>query len=359
MLRRQEMETMSSTNEGEQPYNDPYYGYQDQSAYPPIEGYPSYEANPNGSQAYAGQGEGSQAYTEQAPASEKQRHRAQPEALQRIQSGIPGFDQIVGGGLIRDRVYLLTGPAGAGKTVFSTEFVYNGITHLNENGVYVVLEETPQQLRQNMHSSFGWDLGYLEETGNLVILDAISSRLGLGSDERYVVPRPFTLESLLYEMETAIRSVNARRVVIDSLDAMSLELTQADLRSLIQRLTIILKSFGCTTFLVSGQSETHKGRKPVEEYVVDGMIDLQHTLEESMSGETVLEQDAMSGNSLEEDSFVMRSRARRIEIPKLRGTIHSNHLHPFTISQAGIEVNPEPEVTKRLRRAIFKAKQVD
>src|SRR5262249_15438292 len=116
-----------------------------------------------------------------------------------------------------------------------------------------------------MHSSFDWDRGYLEESGNLAILDAISSRLGLGNEERYVVPRPFTLESVRYERETAIRSVNARRVIIDSLDAMSLELTQADLRSLIQRLTIILKSFGCTTFLVSGQSEANKGRKPVEE----------------------------------------------------------------------------------------------
>ncbi len=186
MLRRQEMETLSSTNEGEQPSNDPYYGYQDQSAYPPIEGYPSYEANPNGSQAYAGQADGSQAYTEQAAPSERQRHRAQPEPLSRILSGIHGFDQIVNGGLIRDRVYLLTGPAGAGKTIFSTEFVYNGITQLNENGVYVVLEETPQQLRQNMLSSFGWDLGYLEETSNLVILDALSSRLGLGSDEHNI-----------------------------------------------------------------------------------------------------------------------------------------------------------------------------
>ncbi len=347
---------MSSNEQDQPPYNDPYYGYQDQSAYPPAEGF-GYDTNP--SQSYSSQPEANQSYGEQSHSTERQRQRAQPEALQRIQSGIPGFDQIVNGGLIRDRVYLLTGPAGAGKTIFSTEFVYNGITRFNENGIYVVLEETPQQLRQNMFSSFGWDLGYLEEAGSLVILDAISSRLGLGSDERFVVPRPFTLESLLYEMETAIRSVNARRVVIDSLDAMSLELTQADLRSLIQRLTIILKSFGCTTLLISGQTEAHRGRKPVEEYVVDGMIKLQHSLEESMTGETVLEQDALAGNSLEEDSFVMKSRSRRIEVPKLRGTPHSSHLHPFTIGQEGIEVIPEPEVTKRLRRAIFKAKQVD
>jgi len=349
---------MSGTNEGEQPYSDPYYGFQDPATYQTPESYAGY-APAQDQSGYLNSPEASQSYQEQAPAQEKRRQRTQPEALQRVQSGIPGFDQIVNGGLIRDRVYLLTGPAGAGKTIFSSEFVFNGITQFNENGVYVVLEETPQQLRQNMQSSFGWDFGYLEETGNLVILDAISSRLGLGSDERFVVPRPFTLESLLYEMETAIRTVNARRVVIDSLDAMSLELTQADLRSLIQRLTIILKSFGCTTFLVSGQSDARKERKPVEEYVVDGMIKLQHSLEESMSGETVLEQDAMSGNSLAEDSFVMKVRSRRIEVPKMRGTQHSSHLHPFTISQDGISIQAEPEVTKRLRRAIFKAKEVD
>ena len=351
---------MSSEGQGGQPYNDPYYGYQDPAAYQGSEGYPGYESQPTDAQASEGQSYDNSAYQQQAAApGQQQRQRAPPETLQRVQSGIPGFDQLVNGGLIRDRVYLLTGPAGAGKTIFSSQFVYSGMTQFNENGVYVVLEETPQQFRQNLYNSFGWDFGYLEESGNLVILDAISSRLGLGSDERFVVPRPFTLEALLYEMETAIRTVNARRVIIDSLDAMSLELTQADLRSLIQRLTIILKSFGCTTILVSGQTETHQGRKPVEEYVVDGLIKLQHSLEESMSGETVLEQDAMSGNSLAEDSFSMKVRARRVEIPKMRGTSHSNHVHPFTISQEGIQVQPEPDVTKRLRRAIFKAKQVD
>ena len=154
---------------------------------------------------------------------------------------------------------------------------------------------------------------------------------------------------------------NARRVVIDSLDAMSLELTQVDLRSLIQRLTMILKSFGCTTLLVSGQTETslQSGRKAVEEYVVDGMIRLHHTLEESLSGETTLEQNAVQEQSLEDNSFAMKVRSRKIEIPKMRGSQHSNHLHPFIIGEQGIEIKSEPEVTKRMRRAIFKAKQVD
>jgi len=318
-------------------------------------GYTGYESG-----SYENQGYDNSGYPPTPPPQEQQQARPQLQQLQRIPSGIPGFDQIVGGGLIRDRVYLLAGPAGAGKTIFSTQFLYNGISKYNENGIYVVLEETPQQLRENMYNSFGWNIQTYEDNGNIIVLDAISSRLGLSSSERFVVPRPFTLESLLYEIQTAIQTVNARRVVIDSLDAMSLELTQVDLRSLIQRLTMILKSFGCTTLLVSGQAETtNQGRKSVEEYVVDGMIRLHHNLEESVSGETTLEQNALQGNSLEEDSFSMKVRARKIEIPKMRGTSHSQYQHPFIINENGIEIKSEPEVTKRLRRAIFKAKQVD
>jgi KaiC/GvpD/RAD55 family RecA-like ATPase len=340
-----------------QPYNSDPYSYQDPSQYDtsqqPQE-YSDYSQQDN----YQGQGYDNSQYQQQAPVPE-QRPSQSLQQLQRLQSGIPGFDQIVGGGLIRDRVYLLSGPAGAGKTIFSSQFIWNGLTKFNENGVYVVLEETPQQLRENLFNSFNWNIGSYEEAGNLIVLDAISSRLGLASQERFVVPRPFTLEALLYEIQTAIQACRAQRVVIDSLDAMSLELTQVDLRSLIQRLTMILKSFGCTTLLVSGQADSSSsGRKAVEEYVVDGMIRLHHSLEESVSGETTLEQNALEGNSLEEDSFAMKLRSRKMEIPKMRGTAHSHYLHPFLIGDTGIEVKSEPEVTKRLRRAIFKAKEV-
>ena len=345
---------MSYDDQGQPANNDPY-SYQDPAQYDPSQGYPGYESG-----SYENQGYDNSGYAPTPPPQEQQPTRPQLQQLQRIPSGIPGFDQIVGGGLIRDRVYLLAGPAGAGKTIFSTQFLYNGISKYNENGIYVVLEETPQQLRENMYNSFGWNIQTYEDNGNIVLLDAISSRLGLSSAERFVVPRPFTLESLLYEIQNAIQTVNARRVVIDSLDAMSLELTQVDLRSLIQRLTMILKSFGCTTLLVSGQAETgNQGRKSVEEYVVDGMIRLHHNLEESVSGETTLEQNALEGNSLEEDSFSMKVRSRKIEIPKMRGTSHSQYQHPFLINENGIEIKSEPEVTKRLRRAIFKAKRVD
>src|SRR5438093_2361079 len=344
---------MSYEDQNQPPYNDPYYGYQPSSSNDPNTA--GYEQQGYDNSSYQGYDQ-----SQQQPQAQPQRTAPQLQQLQRVQSGIPGFDQIVGGGLIRDRVYLLAGPAGAGKTIFSTQFLYNGITKFGENGVYVVLEETPQQLRENIFNSFGWNIQTYEDNGNIVVLDAISSRLGLSSSERFVVPRPFTLESLLYEIQNAIQTVNARRVVIDSLDALSLELTQVDLRSLIQRLTMILKSFGCTTLLVSGQAETsNQGRKSVEEYVVDGMIRLHHNLEESVSGETTLEHNALEGNSLEEDSFSMKVRSRKIEIPKMRDTSHSQYKNHFILSAKGIEIKSEPEVTKRLRRAIFKAKRVD
>src|SRR3989304_9755215 len=319
-----------SYNDQNQPNNDPYY--QDPSAYQGQEGYTGYDQQGYDNSGY--QGYHPSAHPHPHPPAPPQRLAQPLQQLQRLQAGMPGVGQIVAGVLVRDRVYLLTGPAGAGKTIFSSQFLYNGLTKHGENGVYVVLEETPQQLRENMYNSFSWDLRSLEESGNLIILAAISSRLGLGSDEPYVVPRPFTLEALLYEIQTAIQTTRARRVVIDSLDAMSLELTQVDLRSLIQRLTMILKSFGCTTLLVSGQADTttgHPGRKAVEEYVVDGMIRLHHSLEESISGETLLEQNAMHGSWLEEVSFSMKMRPRKGEIPKMRGTSPSHYLHPFLI----------------------------
>src|SRR5213593_351426 len=151
-----------SYDEQNQPNNDPYYAYQDPSTYQPSEGYAG-----NESQGYENQGYDNSSYQGEAPVP-AQRQRPQLEQLQRIQSGIPGFDQIVNGGLIRDRVYLLSGPAGAGKTIFGSQFLYNGLTKFGENGVYVVLEETPQQLRENLYNSFSWDLRTYEDSGNMI-----------------------------------------------------------------------------------------------------------------------------------------------------------------------------------------------
>src|SRR2546427_9368319 len=157
---------MSYDDQGQPANNDPY-SYQDPSQYDPSQGYTGYESG-----SYENQGYDNSGYTPPPPPQQEQPTRPQLQQLQRIPSGIPGFDQIVGGGLIRDRVYLLAGPAGAGKTIFSTQLLYNGLTKFAGKGVYVVMEEPPQQLCDNLFNRFDWRLRSYEDSGNVGILAA-------------------------------------------------------------------------------------------------------------------------------------------------------------------------------------------
>src|SRR5438093_12038258 len=111
-----------SYNDQNQPYEDPYAGYQEQdpnASQGQAEGYTGYEQ-----QNYANQGYDNSGYQQQA--APNQRQRPVLHQLQRIQSGIPGFDQIVVAALIRDRVYLLAGPAGAGRQFLPSHSVNTG-----------------------------------------------------------------------------------------------------------------------------------------------------------------------------------------------------------------------------------------
>jgi len=278
----------------------------------------------------------------------------------RARSGIPGFDELTNGGLIRNRAYLAAGSAGTGKTIFSMQFIHSGIVKYGENGVYVTLEETPEQLRRDMFS-FGWNLKKLENEGRLILLDASSSRVGFGSKEKFVVPRPFTLDALVYEVNRCIEKTKAKRVVIDCLDAMGLHAKDVEeFRKSLLKLTMILKSFECTSLLIS---ESFDGKAPsrygVEEFVSDGMIMLHHALDENISEETTLDENPVEGNLLQESKSWSRTRSRRIEVIKMRGSDHSHDLHKFVITQDGIIVESHPEVKRSIRRAVFKARPIE
>jgi len=278
----------------------------------------------------------------------------------RARSGIPGFDELTNGGLIRNRAYLIAGSAGAGKTIFSMQFIHTGAAKYGENGVYVALEETPEQLRRDMFS-FGWNLKKLENEGRLILLDASSSRVAFGSEEKFVVPRPFTLDTLLYEVNRCVEKINARRVVIDCLDAMGLHAKDLEeFRKSLLKLTMILKSSGCTIVLVS---ESFDGKSPsrygVEEFVADGMIMLHLSLDENVSEEMTLDESPTEGNLLQESKAWDRTRSRRIEVLKIRGSDHSHALHKFMITQDGVVIESSPEVTRRIRKAAFKTRAVE
>jgi len=251
--------------------------------------------------------------------------------MDRVSSGIQGFDELVEGGLIKDRVYLVSGSSGSGKTIFSMQFIYNGITQFKENGVYVTFEETPEQLRRDM-SGLRWELKRLEEAGKLALIDATSARVGLGSKEKFVIPRPVTLDSILFEIYKTIQRVGAKRVVIDCLDAMELQAkSPEDFRTSLLKLISILKSFNCTSFLVIEAPEKKISRHGISEFVSDGIICLYYVLEDD-------------------------KRLRKIEVLKMRGTDHSSRIVPFQIGKNGIAVLSESELEKTMRKVGVGAK---
>src|SRR3989339_602708 len=76
---------------------------------------------------------------------------------ERTLTGIPGLDSLIGGGIPRGNLVVLSGDPGSGKTVFCWQFLYEGITKYNENAVYVSLEETEETILEGAEK-FGWDL---------------------------------------------------------------------------------------------------------------------------------------------------------------------------------------------------------
>jgi KaiC domain protein len=235
--------------------------------------------------------------------------------IERVKTGIPGFDEIVGGGIPKRNVVLLSGGPGTGKTIFAMQYLWNGL-QLGEPGVYVALEEHPVQIRVHMRS-FGWDVRQYEQEGKFAIVDSFTGGVGEAAKrERYVVKDPDSVEELVDVLREAIRDVKAERVVVDSVS--TLYLTKPSLaRSAVMQLKKVLSGTGTTSILVSQVSVTDRGfGGPGVEHAADGIVRLD--LDE-VGGELV----------------------RTIVVWKMRGTKHSMKRHIFEITDRGIVVYPD------------------
>ena len=91
--------------------------------------------------------------------------------VQKLATGIEGFDDVCHGGLPIGRSTLISGTSGSGKTVMSLHFLHNGIKHFEEPGIFVTFEESPLDILRNA-ASFGWNLQEMVEQDKLFILDA-------------------------------------------------------------------------------------------------------------------------------------------------------------------------------------------
>jgi RecA/RadA recombinase len=91
--------------------------------------------------------------------------------IEKLRTEIEGFDLISNGGLPKGRATLLSGTAGSAKTVFATQFLAAGVEKAGEPGVFVTFEESPADIRRNVHG-FGWDIAAWEAAGRWAFVDA-------------------------------------------------------------------------------------------------------------------------------------------------------------------------------------------
>lgn len=235
--------------------------------------------------------------------------------VERVKTGIPGMDEILGGGFPRRNVVLLAGGPGTGKSIFAQQYLWNGLK-AGEPGVFVALEEHPVQVRVNM-SQFGWDVRRYEQEGLFAMIDAFTGGIGEAAKrERYVVRDPTDIGLLTDVLRDAIRDIGAQRAVVDSVSTLYLT-RPAVARSVVMQLKRVMSGLGVTSVLVSQVSVTERGfGGPGVEHAADGIIRL----------------------DLDEVDGELR---RSLIVWKMRGTAHSMRRHPFDITDKGIIVYPD------------------
>ncbi|MBL8362707.1 MAG: circadian clock protein KaiC [Rubrivivax sp.] len=236
-----------------------------------------------------------------------------PTELSKLPTGIVGFDQIANGGIPKGRSTLLSGTAGSGKTVMALQFLLAGVRDYGENGVFVTFEEAPSDLMQNVRS-FGWDLEGLLSDKKIAVVDATPE-----PGEEVITTGSYDLSALLARIENGIRSVGARRVILDAIGALFPQLTDANIvRRELHRIASGLRLLGVTTLVTMERTDEEGGigRWGVEEFVADNVIVLRNRLENE-------------------------KRRRTVEILKFRGATHHKGEYPFTIdSEDGVTIIP-------------------
>jgi circadian clock protein KaiC len=223
---------------------------------------------------------------------------------ERCATGILGFDELCEGGLIRDSTNLLVGNAGAGKTTFLLQFIYNGATKFNENGLYVSFEQDAADLYRTGLKQ-GMDFKELEKKGKVEIL-----RLDTEA----------SIKEIQRELLKIIAKKDIKRICFDPINVFSLNLSkEVSLRKQLYDFLNLVKNLDVCV-VIAGESDFESSEKQgaSEEisfckYLVDGVIEL---FSSGISGEG----------------------SRALRITKMRITNHFRGPIGMEITEKGIKV---------------------
>ncbi len=216
----------------------------------------------------------------------------------KVSSGIPGLDELMGGGFEDASINLVSGKTGTGKSIFCAQFLYNGAVKNNERGLYLTTGETIANIKKQS-KTFGWDFGELEKKGMVKVMEI----------------EPFDIETLIERITDNIEAAKAKRVVIDSVSMFELYMHEPfKIRKSLFKVLQKLRDMGKTVLLVAEVLEDSKGlsRFGVIEFMVDSVIILQY--------------------------LGIAKHKRSLMIRKMRMTDHSTDIHPFEITPKGIVI---------------------
>ncbi len=228
------------------------------------------------------------------------------QTIDRVPTGVPGFDKLVEGGLVRGSTYLIAGQTGTGKSIFSMQYLLEGLKR-GETCVYMSLEQKTDEIIQDM-AKFEWGLSLKKyyDAGKLLIASA----------------EPTSVKDLQEASLAHISRVKAKRFVLDSLTVAALgwKISSMDVgkvRSEIFSFMRAIENTGVTSILISEIPEGDIKRVSMfgfEEFVVDGVVVL-HYLDYAAGGTP-----------------------RSLMIRKMRRTDHGTDIYPFEISKSGVSV---------------------
>lgn len=232
-----------------------------------------------------------------------------PYSLTASFTGIKEFDNLLDGGFTKGSIVLLAGSSGSGKTIFSFQWLFEGIKN-NENGIYITLTEPLFKILENLEKLSYYNKDAIEnEKLRIIDLREICGKEG------------FDQRKILDFIEDEVKRTNAKRLCIDSITAIAYQLDdKAKIRAFIFALGTALATLGCTTILTSEVSETNKYSKyEVEEFISDAILRF--------------------------DQINIKDELQRImRIIKVRGRNHRSDDIYFKITKDGINAFPKLKV---------------
>jgi circadian clock protein KaiC len=231
------------------------------------------------------------------------------KSLQKIPTGIEGFEHISHGGLTQNRATLIVGSSGSGKTFLAYEILHRSITQFETPGVFVTMEEKPDDIIINF-KEIGWHIDQLIEKKQLKLVDASPDT------EPVVEVGEYNLTALINRISHAMNEINGSIIVIDSIGSLFHQFTKTMIiRKEISRIINTFKEQGYTIIFTAERTKEYGeiSRYGIEEFISDNVIILRNIL-------------------------VDEQVRRTIQVLKMRGKTHEKGEFPFTITEKGISI---------------------